>query len=50
MNTVSSFIICLLSLFDVMNLFFSLFWIYYLLIFYIFLPFSHMDSFNYFLM
>ena len=41
------FIICSLSLFNVMNLFSSLFWIRYLLIHYIFLPFSHMDSFYY---
>ena len=41
MNRVS-FIIHSLSLFDVMNLFSSLFWIHYLLIYYIFLPFSHM--------
>ena len=48
MNTVS-FIICSLLLFDtyVMICFSSLVWIYYLLIHYIFLPFSHMDLFNY---
>ena len=50
MQWVSLTIICSLSLFNVITCFSSLFWICYLLIHYIFLLFSYMESFHYFLM